>query len=403
MRIASVLCCVAAGLVGCNTLFGVDELDFRVSGAGGAGAQGGEGAAGGASAGAGPGGAASGGAGGAEPAPWWDEGFSQRMRITFQPLGVDVVVSDFPVLVRLGAAQVDLTAVAPGGADLRFVDADGQPLDHELDHWSDAKGGAAWVRVPEVDVSSGADHLWLYYGNPAATVVSASPWPATFVTVHHFDTATFGVAKDSAGSLDVTLHGDATTAPGRFGNGLLLDGTGDFATVADDPRLGTVDGEQRTVSLWFQAAAVSHDQPLWIRESGCSGWTMGVSPEGSLSASLRTTASTCAAHVEHAVTTSGIDVRNGEDHHVALVVDRVANVITLYLDGEMVDSAPITDTSPANDGEAHLGFNPFGTNSLSGTIDELRVSDAARAAGWHFLEHANGRGSLLAYGPPEQQ
>src|SRR4051794_27002489 len=39
---------------------------------------------------------------------------------------------DFPVLVHLDASHIDYAATRADGADLRFVDADGRLLDHEV-------------------------------------------------------------------------------------------------------------------------------------------------------------------------------------------------------------------------------------------------------------------------------
>ena len=53
-------------------------------------------------------------------------------------------------------------------ADLRFVDRDGTLLPHEIETWNEAGTSYVWVKVPQIDGSSGTDHIWLYYGNAAA-------------------------------------------------------------------------------------------------------------------------------------------------------------------------------------------------------------------------------------------
>ena len=62
-------------------------------------------------------------------------------------------LTNFPVLVRLAAdspAGFDYADCAAGGADLRFADADGNLIPHEIDTWNTDGVSLIWVSVPVV-------------------------------------------------------------------------------------------------------------------------------------------------------------------------------------------------------------------------------------------------------------
>ena len=123
---------------------------------------------------------------------------------------------DFPVLVQLDSSRVDYSLTQNDGADLRFVDLNGTLLPHEIETWNAAGTSYVWVKVPQIDGSSGTDHIWLYYGNAVAAAWRqnvAAVWNSGYAAVYHLDaharqdsTANLNHGTNS-GSLDAT--GDA--------------------------------------------------------------------------------------------------------------------------------------------------------------------------------------------------
>ncbi len=107
--------------------------------------------------------------GSAQTGTWLGQGtWAARKPVTIAPGLVDTDLTDLVVLVQATAPDVAARARADG-ADLVFTSGDGTTrLDHQLEAW-DATGGAlaAWVRIPSVTTSGGAE-LYLYYGNPTA-------------------------------------------------------------------------------------------------------------------------------------------------------------------------------------------------------------------------------------------
>ncbi|MDX2342528.1 MAG: DUF2341 domain-containing protein, partial [Acidimicrobiia bacterium] len=95
---------------------------------------------------------------------WHLPGWRLRRSITFSNFGREQL-DDFPILVRLDPVDIDYTRTQTSGQDLRFVDADGTPLDYEIEDWNTGSVSYVWVRVPQIDAGSTSDSIWMYYDN----------------------------------------------------------------------------------------------------------------------------------------------------------------------------------------------------------------------------------------------
>ena len=105
-------------------------------------------------------------------------------------LPADVVVTDFPILLRLSSAFFDFSEARPDGADLRFSAA-GKALAYEIEDWDAAKGSASiWVRTPQITGNS-RQELRMHWGNPDASTLSDGKavfgGDNGYVTVWHMD------------------------------------------------------------------------------------------------------------------------------------------------------------------------------------------------------------------------
>jgi hypothetical protein len=90
-----------------------------------------------------------------------------------------------------------------------------------------------------------------YAGTNVPYVVDANT-----IALYHFDESTLGVTPDAVGNHPGTLNGNAAiSSGGKFGNGLLLDGSGDFVrlgNVHQDPVKITWQG---TVEAWVKLSS----------------------------------------------------------------------------------------------------------------------------------------------------
>lgn len=114
---------------------------------------------------------------------WYDDSFERRRLVMADPsLGADEALCDFPAPLALPADTFPPGSVRADGADLRFVDATGQVLRHELEVWDAGGAARVWVRFPKLPVPA-AVHM--YYDSPAQALDPAAvadvvkPAPAT--------------------------------------------------------------------------------------------------------------------------------------------------------------------------------------------------------------------------------
>jgi hypothetical protein len=184
--------------------------------------------------------------------------------------GITSSVGRYPLLVRLGAPDSAVFAgVGPGASSLRFTNAAGAPLHHEIETWDSAgRSASVWVLMDSVRV--GNSTLNIRYGNTAA--VGRSDGSAVFnggsgfLGVWHMGTATGAAPRAnsvSPGVNDATPAGNftATMVPiaGAIGMADTLRhqsvGSGATNQAADDHfTLGSgyvfTDG-QLTLSMWM--------------------------------------------------------------------------------------------------------------------------------------------------------
>ena len=196
---------------------------------------------------------------------------------------------------------------------------------------------------------------------------------ANTVALYHLD----GGAGDKVGNHDGALLGDAGFGDGRFGQGLVLDGDGDYVRIGNvhkDPARDTTEG---TVEAWFMLDwAPSHFVLL------ASGWEYGetwdsgffLGRHGDYGASLMFGMWGPEWYYAH----SGIDPASliGRWHHAAGTWG--PDGVELFLDGELVAANPFTGGVQDPDYDTAL----IGTDSwrwdTPGRLDEVRISDVQR-------------------------
>ncbi|NND90634.1 MAG: DUF2341 domain-containing protein, partial [Granulosicoccus sp.] len=82
---------------------------------------------------------------------WWNTNWSARQNLTFNNSAQTENLTDFPILVVLNSGNIDYSKTQDNGADLRFIDADGTILAHEIETWNESGDSYVWVKIPLVD------------------------------------------------------------------------------------------------------------------------------------------------------------------------------------------------------------------------------------------------------------
>ncbi|MCI0720688.1 MAG: DUF2341 domain-containing protein, partial [Acidobacteria bacterium] len=173
---------------------------------------------------------------------WWKADWKYRHLLALEADGPEL--RGFPALVVLDSARIDYAAMQSKGKDLRFVDAQGQVSPYEIEEWNPAGLSYIWVRVHRLAATP--NHIWLYYGNPAA-VGEQRPepvWDSGFRGVWHLGEGPLGPSpqmKDSTSNQNhgSTQGGTAATArvSGKIGYCLQFDGKEGFLKHPHAPSL----------------------------------------------------------------------------------------------------------------------------------------------------------------------
>ena len=102
--------------------------------------------------------------------------YAKSIDITFPGYTGATTLTNFPVLVRLSAKRnkFDYSKCQTNGADLRFSNAEGNLLSHEIDTWNASGESLVWVKVPLFNADTMITaHYGLTSGQPPAVTASA--------------------------------------------------------------------------------------------------------------------------------------------------------------------------------------------------------------------------------------
>ena len=303
--------------------------------------------------------------------PWWNPSWTQRQSVTLDTSDVKSPVGPASVLVRLYDGNFQFSAAREDGSDLRFIAADGKTmLPYQIESYDSMFSEAfVWVGLPEV--KPGAQEVfYLYSGNQEPAMAAATTPAAAFdgeSAVYHF--AGRGSAPtDSTANANNSETVAATAEGSIIGNSLMLLGNSSVV-IASSPSLDWKVGQSFTLSMWIKPSTLQANAVVVSRGAGNTGFRLlldqGV-PVVDIGGvrSQATTPLTVGTWVHLAVVAESGNVRistNGE-------------TITNFAASLPALTTPLVIGGMKPEEPGILGF--------AGEIDELRVSNSARGAGW---------------------
>jgi len=304
-----------------------------------------------------------------------------RKALTIQGSQVPSAQSDFPLLVRITDAELQASA-DPSGLDIHFADLDGTtPLPFERESYDSATGTlVAWVKLN----LTGADQVvYLYYGD-GETSEKATPagvWSNAYQYVWHLNT------DPSGSNVDGTGHGgDATGVnmePGDLvgaviGNGVTFDGSNERLTYTN----GLTGSGPSTLSAWVDQSTDGDNNCI------ISFGTPGSNQVRYLFSTHDSTSTIRVGFNPNSVNTDdGIEGMGWK--HVTWVWS--AGNTEVFVDGASA-YGPVAHPDANTSGTGgRIGANVLDNVFLDGTLDEVRVSTAARSADWIATEYSNQR------------
>jgi hypothetical protein len=205
------------------------------------------------------------------------------------------------------------------------------------------------------------------------TFVTAAP--ATQVTALSFSEGSGTAAADSSGSghNGTLVNGPTWIIPGYFDNGISLDGTNDYVSVANPSTLnfGTSDF---TIAAWIKRQATGVEHTI-LNKTDNATWADG-GKEFFIGGDNRLYFG-CFAVGE--IASTGTITDDGLWHHVAVTFVDSSNTVTLYIDGFASGSGTLNLPADVASHVIKIGGYPAG-HSFRGQVDEFRIFSRALSA-----------------------
>jgi hypothetical protein len=276
-------------------------------------------------------------------------------------------------------------------------------LNHQIEKYTASTGElVAWVKVPKMYYNSISDRtvIYMYYGNScmtASTQNASGVWDSNYKGVWHLNQATGVTAVDSTSNANsaVPNSGNPTASTGQIGGALTFASPSRLVIAAN----ASLDLTSATTPNWTMSA--------WVNPSNYSNtkWPI-IYSDGSYRASmgLSSVETGTDGRIENWIndnkalySTSAAPL--GSWTYVA--VTRTDSTTTFYFNGS-VNGSPATLLAVTN-GNVGSGIGADGTGAIDATeqflglIDEVRVSNTVRTAGWILTEYNNQKPSALFY------
>ena len=300
--------------------------------------------------------------------------------------------SNFPVLVYLSDATLRDNAhgghvMSASGYDICFYgDAAGNtPLSWEVEGYDNVNGVLrAWVKVPTVSHTTDT-MFYVFYGNSAVTAfqsTASSAWDSSFKGVWHLPNGTTLTANDSTTNAYNGTTGSTAAATGKIGGGASFNGSSNqigFATSGY-----TVTGSF-TFGAWVKPGSTKWADGIAGSRSSTGGFDVKLSSGNQIHADIGTSSGWLTTSADASFSYSA-----GTWYHIVYVVSGTG--YTIYANGSSVGSGSYSSATPVLADSAHtLRFGETGISSewWDGSLDEVRISSAARSGDWIATEYAN--------------
>ena len=234
------------------------------------------------------------------------------------------------------------------------------------------KGKTYYWRVDEFDgAQTIKGNVWSF-----TTISEITVSDPNLVGYWKLDEGAGGTAVDYSGyDHHGTLTGDPQWADG-YDVGALDFGAGDFVDAVDFK--GVTGTQSRTVSAWIKTSAIG-EVASWGANTAGQKWIFRVQESNGTVGAIR-------VEVNGGYQVGSIDLRNGQWHHVAAVLDADDNPnvteITLYVDGapEPISAQLDEAIDTAASSNFRIGQSSWGSRPFTGLIDDVRLYDRALTA-----------------------
>jgi hypothetical protein len=322
--------------------------------------------------------------------PWWNENWNFREQIIIDHTKVKADLVNFPVLIDITDPDLK-TKAQSDGHDIVFTIDQKTTLNHEIEFYDGNSGHlVAWIEIPFLSSAADTD-LCMYYGNPsAANQQNASGvWDTSFVMVQHLEESSATRYDSTSNGNNGTAYGGIVkSAAGKIDGADVFDGINDYIRVSDSPSLNP--SSAITIELWMNLSSTGSYINLVNKGEYSQYYLRLGSGEGNIYWYVKFSDGT----VKYI--SGNIGWKWNTWHHLVATVDTQAQVMKVYLDGveklsgTFVGGKTIISTT-----------NPLlissNTRMVKGTLDEVRISNAARSPAWIQTSYNNQKDPTTFY------
>jgi len=305
---------------------------------------------------------------------WWKTDWLYRKEIQVDSSKIDVNLNDFPML--LSITDSDLKNHARNDcSDIVFIKENDDELNHEIEYYNASSGELiVWVKT---DLSATENTvLYMYYGNPYASSLEnpTEVWNSGYVVVQHLNESS-GVHYDSTvnnndGEWNDLNDNGSQDAIGRMDGANYFDGIDDYIDCGNDDSLNSIT-EGITIETWVKyqdgenKTRIVDKYPSFMVYINSS--TDKLAWNGYINNSLRD------------IQFPNTDIlKDTWTHIVVTYANDTEHAVKTYVDGLLKDS--VTDYNGSLRTTVNhllIGSELSMNNSFNGTIDEVRISNAA--------------------------
>jgi hypothetical protein len=319
--------------------------------------------------------------------------YARSMDVTFTGYSGSTL-ANFPVLVRLSTAINGFRYSdfrLPNGGDLRFTDASGNVLPHEIDTWNPSGESTVWVKVPSLQAN--AKIVAHYRCTRPVRVDSAQVWDSNYVGVWHLGESALPLKESCGVSVDFTHSSGETVGYGAQG---IVGGSVDFANGPSNAVVAldhdALDGFSRfTIEAWTKQSAHKSNAGILSKRETYQNNVAYYMYDGNGPTVLNVGTNNNCNPIQ---ASNAIRPTAGAWAHQAYTVDMKASVSNVwgYLNGE--STAPKSVDFVVTVVSNRIGNLTLGNlnanakdNSFNGLIDEVRISKSVRSAAWIKATH----------------
>ena len=330
---------------------------------------------------------------------WYNNAWSYRKAITIDRAEVAENLTNFPVLVSTTDTDL-ISKTRSDGYDIVFTNFDGTKIDYEIEKFVSGTGElVAWVKT-NLSTSTNAV-LYMYYGNADATDQqnATGVWDDNFVMVQHLQETPNGTADEMIDSAGVN-HGTTVNmdnidqVAGQIDGSLDFDGSTEYITVAQAPFQKIYDGtEPFTISAIGKVGTKGSSSLNYICGFRIGGGDLVYVYYWDNYGTITFGISMSDGYVKNGLT---ITVPNLEDKTAwylvswdgtsSITVTVIDDTGTVYTDTKAITQADFPDGTICT---ATLAARYANSYPWKGMLDEIRVSNTVRSAGWIETEYNN--------------